>query len=28
MVDELVDPRQAEPAFVLPERSMLEAWLE
>jgi uncharacterized damage-inducible protein DinB len=28
MVDELVDPRRNEPAFVLPERAMLEAWLE
>jgi uncharacterized damage-inducible protein DinB len=28
MVDDLVDPRRAEPPFVLPERQMLEAWLE
>jgi uncharacterized damage-inducible protein DinB len=28
MVDDLVDPRRAEPEFVLPERQMLEAWLE
>jgi uncharacterized damage-inducible protein DinB len=28
VVDELIDPRRAEPAFVLPERAMLEGWLE
>ena len=28
MVDELTDPRRTEPAFVLPEREMLEGWLE
>jgi uncharacterized damage-inducible protein DinB len=28
MVEDLVDPRRSEPPFVLPERSMLEAWLE
>src|SRR5947209_14933331 len=28
MVDELVDERRTEPAFVLDERQMLEAWLE
>ena len=28
MVDELVDARRTEPAFVLPEREMLEGWLE
>ena len=28
MVDELSDPRRVEPAFVLPEREMLEGWLE
>lgn len=28
MVDELTDPRRVEPAFVLAERAMLEAWLE
>ncbi len=28
MVDELTDPRRVEPAFVLDERAMLEAWLE
>jgi len=28
MVDELEDPRRTEPAFVLPEREMLEGWLE
>ena len=28
MVDDLQDPRREEPAFVLPERKMLEAWLE
>jgi len=28
MVDELEDPRRAEPAFVLDERAMLEGWLE
>ncbi len=28
MVDELIDPRRHEPAFVLDERSMLEGWLE
>ena len=28
MVDDLVDDRRAEPAFVLAERPMLEGWLE
>jgi uncharacterized damage-inducible protein DinB len=28
MVDELADQRRSEPAFVLDERQMLEAWLE
>ena len=28
MVDDLSDPRRVEPAFVLSEREMLEAWLE
>src|SRR5690349_15212707 len=28
MVDELVDSRRTEPAYVLGEREMLEAWLE
>jgi uncharacterized damage-inducible protein DinB len=28
MVDDLEDPRRREPAFVLVEREMLEAWLE
>jgi uncharacterized damage-inducible protein DinB len=28
MVDDLHDPRRTEPAFLLPEREMLEAWLE
>jgi len=28
MVDDLVDPRREEPAFVLGEREMLEGWLE
>jgi uncharacterized damage-inducible protein DinB len=28
MVEELKDPRRPEPAFVLDERPMLEAWLE
>lgn len=28
MVDDLSDPRRTEPDFVLPEREMLEAWLE
>jgi uncharacterized damage-inducible protein DinB len=28
MVEDLVDPRRAEPPFLLDERSMLEAWLE
>jgi uncharacterized damage-inducible protein DinB len=28
MVSDLVDPRRAEPAHVLPDRAMLEAWLE
>ncbi len=27
-VDELVDPRRTEPDFLLPERQMLEGWLE
>jgi uncharacterized damage-inducible protein DinB len=28
VVDDLVDPRRSEPTFVLPERQMLEGWLE
>ena len=28
MVEDIVDPRRHEPAAVLPERQMLEAWLE
>jgi len=28
MVAELKDPRRQDPAFVLPERQLLEAWLE
>jgi uncharacterized damage-inducible protein DinB len=28
MVEDLQDPRRTEPAFVLTERAMLEAWLE
>jgi uncharacterized damage-inducible protein DinB len=28
VVDELEDPRRTEPSFVLPEREMLEGWLE
>ena len=28
MVDDLVDPRRSDPAFVLGERDMLDAWLE
>src|SRR6266567_4025475 len=28
MVEDLVDPRRTEPPYVLPERQMLEAWLE
>jgi uncharacterized damage-inducible protein DinB len=28
MVDDLADPRRAEPPFLLPDRQMLEAWLE
>src|SRR6476620_10822592 len=28
MVEDLVDPRRTEPPFVLPERAMLEQWLE
>ncbi|HEU5301127.1 MAG TPA: hypothetical protein VFW06_02695 [Acidimicrobiia bacterium] len=28
MVEDLEDPRRIEPPFVLPEREMLEAWLE
>src|SRR5205823_11500091 len=28
MIEDLVDPRRIEPPFVLPEREMLEAWLE
>jgi uncharacterized damage-inducible protein DinB len=28
MVEDLVDPRRTEPPYVLPEREMLEAWLE
>jgi hypothetical protein len=28
LVEDLVDPRRTEPPYVLPERAMLEAWLE
>lgn len=28
MVEDLVDPRRQEPAYILNEREMLEAWLE
>jgi uncharacterized damage-inducible protein DinB len=28
MVEDLVDPRRQEPAYILGEREMLEAWLE
>jgi uncharacterized damage-inducible protein DinB len=28
MVEDLVDPRRVEPAYLSPEREMLEAWLE
>ncbi|MBV8980233.1 MAG: DUF664 domain-containing protein [Acidimicrobiia bacterium] len=28
MVEDLVDPRRTEPPYVLPERQMLEGWLE
>jgi len=28
MVGDLVDPRRTEPPYLLPERAMLEAWLE
>ena len=28
MVEDLVDPRRSEPAFVLPEREMFDAWRE
>jgi uncharacterized damage-inducible protein DinB len=28
MVEDLTDPRRSEPPFVLPERDMLEQWLE
>ncbi len=28
MVEDLVDPRRTEPPYALPEREMLEAWLE
>ena len=28
MVDDIQDPRRVEPAFLLPERAMLEGWLE
>jgi uncharacterized damage-inducible protein DinB len=28
MVDDISDPRRVEPAFILDERAMLEAWLE
>jgi uncharacterized damage-inducible protein DinB len=28
MVEDLQDPRREEPTFVLPEREMLDAWLE
>jgi uncharacterized damage-inducible protein DinB len=28
MVEDLIDPRRTEPPYVLPEREMLEGWLE
>ena len=28
MIEDIVDPRRNEPPYVLPEREMLEAWLE
>jgi uncharacterized damage-inducible protein DinB len=28
VVEDLTDPRRSEPAYVLPERAMLEGWLE
>ena len=28
MIEDLADPRRPEPAYVLPERETLEAWLE
>jgi uncharacterized damage-inducible protein DinB len=28
MVEDLVDPRRSEPPFILPEREMLEQWLD
>ena len=28
MVDDLTDPRRSEPGYLLPERAMLEGWLE
>jgi uncharacterized damage-inducible protein DinB len=28
MVEDLVDPRRSEPPFILPERDMLEQWLD
>jgi len=28
VIEDLVDPRRTEPPYVLPEREMLEAWLE
>lgn len=28
MVQDIQDPRRIEPQFVLPERAMLEGWLE
>jgi uncharacterized damage-inducible protein DinB len=28
MVEDLVDPRRTEPPYILPERAMLEDWLE
>jgi hypothetical protein len=28
LVDDLEDPRRAEPAYVADERTMVEAWLE
>jgi uncharacterized damage-inducible protein DinB len=28
MIQDLIDPRRNEPPYVLPEREMLEAWLE
>jgi hypothetical protein len=28
VVEDLVDPRRAEPSFLLSERAMLESWLE